>query len=412
MGRWNKTKVQYNKYIVFVFVGYAFLGCIDDSKLSGFCPATCFSGDADMEGVGACRAGTPVCDAKFNIVACIDEVLPKPEVCDDIDNDCDGVVDGQRKFASRFAIPEDFPCKIHGECGNSAAVCVDGRWACAYGDTVELDGETRCDGLDNDCDGRIDEDLFVGELCYTGTIGTALNAPCHPGGMACVAGEVLCTNQVVPSVERCDTIDNDCNGVVDDLSAEFTTLYDIVLGLDTSASMLAEIAAVLGALGEYVDQFSGGDVRFSIVDISRGDSPYVVVDTDFSDISVVYDRLLYMGPSGRGEEASLDAPYMVCGSRKGKKLPLTWRDGAHGIYLGFTDEAPQSYATLPLTQASIVEECNAQDVRLYQWSYNGSEFEYMTSTTGGQNFRLSANHEDILRDLNTVLLSLCSMDDD
>lgn len=387
------------------------LSCSDGSKLSKFCPATCYSGKSVTNNVGACVGGTPVCDETFTVIACLDEVIPSTEICDGLDNDCDGVVDGQRQFSSPYSVPEDYPCKVHGECSSGSAVCSAGTWVCEYGPSVEIAGETRCDNLDNDCDGQVDEDLFAGEFCYTGLVGTETNAPCHPGGMACANGEVVCTNQVVPTSERCDARDNDCNGIIDDLGPDFSTQYDIVLGLDTSASMLSEISAVLGALGEYVDQFSGGDVRFAIVDISRGEHPYVVVDTDFSDIAQVHERLLYMGPSGRGEEASLDAPRLVCLSRTGTDLPLSWRKNAHGIYLGFTDEAPQSYAEPLIGQPAVVDVCNGQDVTLYQWSYNGSEFDYMTTTTGGENYRLSTNYEDILRDLNNVLLSLCTEED-
>ena len=65
---------------------------------------------------------------------------PSPEVCDNIDNDCDGTVDG---FATTCGI------------GSCAAVgtCTDGSDSCVPGaPSAEV-----CDGVDNDCDESIDE---------------------------------------------------------------------------------------------------------------------------------------------------------------------------------------------------------------------------------------------------------------
>ncbi len=49
-------------------------------------------------------------------------------------------------------------CNTKGVCANGAAYCdpLTGEWACNYPDEYEAD-ETSCDGLDNDCDGKVDE---------------------------------------------------------------------------------------------------------------------------------------------------------------------------------------------------------------------------------------------------------------
>ena len=100
----------------------------------------------------------------------------------------------------------------------------------------------QCDSIDNDCDGRLNEapnNLDPGHLdpqnqtlsraCYTGSAGSQKNGPCRPGVSFCTQltretdagiedyyGYGGCEQQVVPSEEACDTIDNDCDGNTDE----------------------------------------------------------------------------------------------------------------------------------------------------------------------------------------------------
>src|SRR4029453_74912 len=72
-----------------------------------------------------------------------------------------------------------------------------------------------CDGLDNNCDGNIDEGFFVGAACTNGQMGA-----CRRGGiLACKAdgtGTFCDAPMVTPSPEVCNNIDDDCNGQKDD----------------------------------------------------------------------------------------------------------------------------------------------------------------------------------------------------
>ncbi len=53
--------------------------------------AACYGGPAGTSGKGICKGGLKKCDASGKWGACVGQVLPKPEVCDNlVDEDCNG----------------------------------------------------------------------------------------------------------------------------------------------------------------------------------------------------------------------------------------------------------------------------------------------------------------------------------
>ncbi len=69
-----------------------------------------------------------------------------------------------------------------------------------------------CDGIDNDCDSKIDEsDPLIDQNCLTGQLGM-----CSGGKNRCLLGGLVCVRNNAPSAEICDNLDNDCDGIVDD----------------------------------------------------------------------------------------------------------------------------------------------------------------------------------------------------
>jgi len=137
--------------------------------------------------------------------------------CDGKDNDCDGATDGGDPDIVLAACG-----KTSGVCAgalHSASRCLATGWtdcvAADYGSDFQQT-ESRCDGLDNDCDGSTDD-------AGSGTLVQA----CPDAKGACTAGDETCVAladsgvelwsecSVVAGDEACNGLDDDCDGVTD-----------------------------------------------------------------------------------------------------------------------------------------------------------------------------------------------------
>lgn len=140
-------------------------------------PVSCYDGPDGTLGVGACKAGMREC-VDGRLTECSESVVPHEESCANqgVDDDCDGRMDEIEGRGGSCTLMSAF-----GPCGEGRLDCAEGKESLSCVRAGPPVSES-CNDQDDDCDGQIDEGFDI----------SSDRANCGSCGQACSNDELCC----------------------------------------------------------------------------------------------------------------------------------------------------------------------------------------------------------------------------
>ena len=281
-----------------------------DPTNCGGCGIVC---ESDSAGFGVCADGTCTIEACLGGFSDLDAdpsngceatcgEAASNDPCDGLDNDCDGVID------------EDFlpqSCGV-GICSGMSACTAAGEVLQCQPSEAPLTMESVCDGLDNDCDGVVDEALAT----------TCLNQ-CGTGSAMCARGTFSNCVAVSESGETCVDLDVLCEPTEVELTFPLPRVgediaADILWVLDATNPCVPLIRSFKDHVEDITDKFFavGAGVRVGIATYGADDCrdnrrPYELIQPLDSDEDGFLESLNSVNNASYGRTVLFEAVYQA-----------------------------------------------------------------------------------------------------
>jgi|GEM_PF-682717 len=242
------------------------MDCVDGECVHAGCAEDYADTNGDLTAAAIAAGTTDGCEC--NLIG--------QELCNLIDDDCDGEVDEGIELSR-----DPLNCGACGlVCGdlypNAVTTCVDA--ACQFAGCIagyyDIDGELLngceypcapatagveiCDGEDNDCNGFVDDEpVDVGGECGEST------GVCEPGTYQCEDGALVCSEGVGPATEVCNGLDDDCDIVTDEGCPTLGAVTRLDRGTDAgefSSAQLTVTAVGSTVVATWLERRTSADV--------------------------------------------------------------------------------------------------------------------------------------------------------